>query len=703
MVGKTLFHNIKDSTNARVNVGSNLAVVFLDKSKKKVGVYRFGDLIKTVDISDKSAYRILVVDLVEMGAVQNRLKDFFDISRQTIHNYIQSKKHFGVEGLTHGYTPSTSKSRRIQREGHSKERSSGSKAKLLMEMRRDEIRKRKESEPSLDFGFANDLSDSLPEKDQLFSEEHDWRESRYAGVFCYLVSLTGRWNWLNLVMGHFGSLYRVFIIFLFMAARNTPSIEQLKNVWNREAGIVLGIRKLPGKLKVWELFYQASKKSLSRTLLHSYFSSQFKSGSIGCYLWFLDGHLLPYTGHEKVRYSYNTQRRMPVPGQTNFVTCDITGRIVDFEIQEGKGDMKEHVMSLYKKWSGDVCCRPVMVFDREVYDGYYFYRLIESKTLFVTWEKYLDSKALSKLNDSLFVDELTVNDRKYRLFEEEKTVNIPQKEGREAPASVTLRRINIWNLGSNRRACGLAWTDENQMSASDCAEAILNRWGASENTFKHIQTRHPFHYHPGFGLSESRHQDITNPRIKEVAEEIKVAKKELNKLYKKAAKSGASTKKEVGKRQQDAANKLKDSIRSGEANISSLKEEKKDLPEKINVLGLDDYRSFKQIDNEGKNLFDFATSSVWNARKEMIDMLRPFYDRENDLIDLFYAIINCHGWVKSTKEEVIVRLEPLQQLKRRSAQEMLCRKLSGLGVRTPNGKWMRIEIGSAPEIKSVQK
>jgi hypothetical protein len=28
---------------------------------------------------------------------------------------------------------------------------------------------------------------------------------------------------------------------------------------------------------------------------------------------------LPYTGKEKVHYSYNTQRRMPVPGRTSQV------------------------------------------------------------------------------------------------------------------------------------------------------------------------------------------------------------------------------------------------------------------------------------------------------------------------------------------------------------------------------------------------
>jgi hypothetical protein len=44
---------------------------------------------------------------------------------------------------------------------------------------------------------------------------------------------------------------------------------------------------------------------------------------------------------------------------------------------------------------------------------------------------------------------------------------------------------------------------------------------------------------------------------------------------------------------------------------------KNSAKEKFNVSGLGDYKSFKQVDNEGKNIFDFATSSAWNVRKQI--------------------------------------------------------------------------------------
>ena len=127
-----------------------------------------------------------------------------------------------------------------------------------------------------------------------------------------------------------------------------------------------------------------------------------------------------------------------------------------------------------------------------------------------------------------------------------------------------------------------------------------------------------------------------------------------------------------------------------------MREKKKQLPERVDVSTLENYRSFKRIDNEGKYLFDFVTTAVWNTRKQIVDWLRDYYQSENDLVDLFYAITKSHGWVRSTATQVTVRLEPLQQAKRRAAQEQLCRKLAAFGAQTPTGKRLVVEVGGSP-------
>jgi hypothetical protein len=197
-------------------------------------------------------------------------------------------------------------------------------------------------------------------------------------------------------------------------------------------------------------------------------------------------------------------------------------------------------------------------------------------------------------------------------------------------------------------------------------------------------------------LEVSDRQEIANPECKEKLTLIKQVKKGLNKLYKKLSKAKEVLNKDGRPRQNSQKERVGSAVKEQETRLESLKEEKRNLPEKINVSTLQDYKSFKRIDNEGKYLFDFVTTSVWNARKQMVDWLRPFFNEENELVDLFYAITNCHGWIKCTRNEVIARLEPLQQPKRRLAQEQLCRKLTSLGAKTPSGKRLIIEVGKVP-------
>jgi hypothetical protein len=65
--------------------------------------------------------------------------------------------------------------------------------------------------------------------------------------------------------------------------------------------------------------------------------------------------------------------------------------------------------------------------------------------------------------------------------------------------------------------------------------------------------------------------------------------------------------------------RLAAAIAVSETQLKQLQADKARLPERINVAGLSDYRSFNAIDNEGKNLFDFVTSSVWNVRRQLLD------------------------------------------------------------------------------------
>jgi len=631
--------NEQDDHEQRCSLGNGFVLAFSDAEKRQCKLLHYDNPIKLVDLSDKVAKKLLVIEVVELRVNQSRLADALEISRQTIHNYRETHKYFGMEGLVHGYNPADSKSLEVQRKLHGSERAQGNKAEQVAAIRAEKREAEKAQQASIqaamNFSFGeNDLSRKVAAEQQPFSQNHAWEATRYAGLFLYWIALIARWNWLHLIMGHFGEAWRIFAVFLLMGGRNIRSIEQLKHVRKREAGRVLGLGRLPAKTILWEWFYTAARCGLARTLLKDYFRHQIRSGLMGMWIWFTDGHLLPYTGREKVHYSYNTQRRMPVPGRTSQVTCDASGRIVDFVIEEGKGGMKQQILDVVEQWLPELPARPIAVFDREGYDSGFFSKLVEAEQPFVTWDKNVDTKRLASIPDERFTLQFQFNDKHYRVLEGEKSFRYA--ENKEAPEhTFTLRHLVIWNCTSHRRTAGLAYNGAITLSTEEATCGILSRWGASENTFKHILNRHPLHYHPGFKLVESECQEIANPEIKEKSHLLARLGKTLDRLLRKLSKTPESQKKDGTPRHNSRRQRLENDIEQQQAQIEQVRKEKQALPEKIDVSKLTDYRSFKQIDNEGKYLFDFVTTAVWNARKQMTEWLRECYKQENDLVDLF--------------------------------------------------------------------
>lgn len=696
MLQQSLFNNDDDyeqSRNQRYHLGADLYLEIQNKLKGQAILYRQGCLIKSVNLSDKVAKKMFIIEAVNLGAKQIKISEVLGISRQTIHNYRETYKYFGTEGLIYSYDPNVSKNPAKQRTLHGEQLPTGNKAEQVAAIRVEQRKQESPVQNNLNFFFGdNDHSKEMSEEEQPFFEQHDWEFSRYAGIFIYWIPLILQSHWLQLIMGHFGAKWRILSVFLLMAGWDIRSIEQTKHIRSREAGIVLGLGTVPSRSTLWTWFYEVAQKKRARQVLNDYFRLQIQAGLISFYTWFTDGHLLPYTGKEKVHYSYNTQRRMPVPGRTSQVTCDHTGRIVDFVIDEGKGEMKERILEVIKKWQSEMPIRPISVFDREGYDKEFFSKLVKARQPFATWDKNVDSERLLGIDDDSFTQEFTFNGKQYNVFEEEKTFSTKPKDKTE-PHIFTLRHLIIWNRSSNRRTCGLTYGEQSTEQAT-CA--ILSRWGASENTFKHIQNRHPLHYHPGFTMVESERQEIANPEIKEKEKMIVRLRNAIDKLHRKLFKTKEQIKKDGTVRSNSQQQRVQNEIQQQQAELEQTREEKKCLPEKVDVTTLQDYRSFKRIDNEGKYLFDFVTTAVWNTRKQIVDWLRAYYDCENDLVDLFYAITKSHGWIRSTATEVRVRLEPLQQAKRRAAQEQLCRKLTACGAQTPTGKLLVIEVGESP-------
>jgi transposase-like protein len=355
----------------KIPIGRNLSVEFV--KKQKVILYNNREVVKIVELKDKKALKLMMVEAVHLGATKKKVAEAFGICRQTLYNDLETYKCFGIEGLTGGYKPQETKSLRKQRKLNKENKIVGKKAELTAEIRKQN----RESLPTseLDFTFGDLPPKEISNDDMPFSLQHTWKNIRYAGVFIYLIVLFHQFKWLELIIGYFGNGYRILMVFVFMVAKNIKSIEQLKNVRLNEVGLLLGIGKIPSVTVVWQWFHSVAELHRSLCLLKDFFTFQIKKGIVSIWTWFTDGHLLPYTGKEKVRKGYNTQRQKPEPGRTNLVTCDGSGRIVEFQIEEGKGDLRKRIVELNKNWKNESVERPIMCFDREGYGAEFFWKL----------------------------------------------------------------------------------------------------------------------------------------------------------------------------------------------------------------------------------------------------------------------------------------------------------------------------------------
>ncbi len=339
---------------AWATVGSAGYWLHLPRGPRNRGdLYHQGCLSKRVNLADKAERRLLVVELLQRNLNQTRLAEVLDLSRQTLHNYRESYRLFGVNGLLHGYSPSRSVSDERQGRLHVGKRRSGSKARELEALRRAEKMPTEEVTPgelawdgeavaryaleeaAIEEVVRVDLAateavlrvdpptiEAMPEGNQSsnqaaadpispegapapvaelpYVDNHDWEASRYAGIFSVLLVLMSQWQRMERLFRLFGNGWRIFHVFALMAVRNIRSIEQFKHDRREEAGRILGLGRLSALDTLWTWFHDVAGKSRAGTLRKKFFADQIRCGLVGCQLWFTDGHLLPYSGQDKV-------------------------------------------------------------------------------------------------------------------------------------------------------------------------------------------------------------------------------------------------------------------------------------------------------------------------------------------------------------------------------------------------------------------
>ena len=669
-----------DQNAGRISIGNGYAIEWV--SDRLLIIYRYGVPYKKTEIAAAIDRRRLVVELVlECGVTKSRLAEALDVSRQSIDNWVDTFKRAGFEGLVNSYKGS----RKSARKENSEKLPRGNKARQLEEERRRKREAIEKQQLVIDFE-SKEIGDER-EQANLFNESHEFQENRYAGGFLYWGIFQHVFGFMGLCESYLGRYAVVVYLFAMMLVHGIGSVEQLKTVFKREFGKLIGVKQLFSKPILWTMIHSACALHASKSLIEGFFRRQARNGLVALYWLYIDGHFIPYYGEERIHEGFYTQRGQMMPGQTEMFVHDCHGQIVYFEIQEGKGDIKEMMRRMSDKWSeyiGDT--PPLIVVDREGWGVEHFLSMDGYR--FVTWEKFSKPEEIS---DKDFGPVFAVNDKEYQAYE-------ANREYRDDKGnSIELRRIVIWNKTTGKRVVCVA--QDKEEDTIGLARAMLGRWGCSENSLKHMGDRCNMHYNPVMDASrQSESQDVANPEHKRLQDELSGLKRRLAKCERELGRLPITTNKDGTLRKSKRRERLLQQRAGLRERVAVTEKKLKDCPERV---ALDEGESFKVLETEGKNLWDLAETLVWNSRKKLIGMFKEFLPNPRDVIPVLEAITSCRGWVKSSREAIEVRLEPLDTPRYQAAQIQLCRALNEKQIRLNNGKLLLYDVG--PEPKSVQK
>lgn len=646
----------------------------------KIQLYKNGQFVKEHTLSPAIEKRLFVVDLVDrQGVTRTKLANSLGISRQSINNWVDTYRKFGSTGLINNTKDSWKKNPK---------RFTGNKARDLEQERLEDRQKLEKNTLAINFDKELEIEEKYcGAARSLYNEKFDYKENRYSGSMLYLGIADKSLNFLKQLSSIIDDYIWLPVMFLMMHVNKIHSVEQFKTVYKKEFGQIIGLKKLWNMDIVRWHIGELIDTGKAAEAKNKFIKSQIIRGIVSIWRIFLDGHFVPYTGKEKVHKGYFTQRDLMMPGRTEFFAHDSGSNIVYYDIQEGKGNIHESLRQTSRRlqfYNGGA--PPLIVVDRELWGVDNFLNLSDCR--FVTWEKNCDKTLLKKLPESRFTGKLELNKSTYIVFEQHKTYRNPSGK------SIELRRIISRNIKDGETFAIV--TNDKIENTETIADSMLNRWGCSENSFKHMGKRTKMHYNPLWKIQqESDNQQITNPEYLRLAKQLREKKQKLSRIQKELGKKEPVLKKDGTPRKSPAREQKIEIKQKLEAEISQISHQIDQCSRRIDISQTNE-KKFKVIDNESKNWWNISEMVFWNMRRKLARLLYAYLPDNRDLLPVLDAITSSRGWIKSTKEVLIVRLEPLEVPRFKDAQIQLCRYLNNQKIRLPNGKLLQYDVGIDP-------
>jgi hypothetical protein len=480
------------------------------------------------------------------------------------------------------------------------------------------------------------------------------------------------------------------LAFLLMALLRIKRVEHLKEASPADLGRVLGLDRAPEmktlRRKLDEL--AARKKGLEFVRLLAEARAAEHANALA-YL-YIDGHVRVYSGQEGLPKAYVMQRRLAMPGTTDYWVNDKEGQpllVITAEANEGLSKMLIPVLDEVRTVIGDR--RATVVFDRGGWKQTLFLSLIKDKN----WDilTYRKGKTPNVAERSFQEHTANINGQnvKYKLSEKRVTF---------LKGKLQLRQIT--KLSDNGHQTHIL-TSKEGTPAAEIAYWMFNRW-RQENFFKYMEEEFALDALVAYGTEPVANPNrmVPNPKRKAIDEQLKIAKAAVAKLEQKYGAAVLENEElarptmrgfkianaaEIGKPLRDALNKVK-----------SIKEQRESIPKRVPVSATKTEGEMPvQLQTETKRLSDSFKMVAYQAESALVDLVRPHYKRtEEEGRTLVASALRSAAELIVRNCELRVTLAPQSSAHRTRAIQALCEEINQMGIKFP-GTEMVLRFGVA--------
>jgi len=461
---------------------------------------------------------------------------------------------------------------------------------------------------------------------------------------------------------------------LMLAFLRCQSVEDYKTLEKRRLGLFwegprgMDLRTLRRKLTQLSL----GKKSLS--LLSQLARRYQEIGLVQCGVLYFDGHFIPYYGERNVHKGFFTQRRLAVPGHSQFFLNDSSGRPIFFWLKPANSTLYEMIPAIIgqiRELTGQETF--TIIFDRGGFSKKLFKRLEEEGIKFITYlrgaKECVDPEAFHRC----FVE--------YRRRKEEAEL---------AELGYIGIRPQHYRLVVRKKDKKQTFilTNDYERPIDQIASLMFNRW-SQENFFKYMVREYRLDSLLSYLAEESLETVmVKNPARTENRRVRKDLEKELGLLeHFLTEKLAVSRRRASSERMRKKIEKAQKRVAEIKGSVKRLNTEFRQMPKKIPAFQLGDDRAREILYQEKKILVDSLKLLAYNAEEWLLDILAKEYTDFRDFRRVLLLIMKQPGTIQRIDDDfLLIQLDSLHNPRYQRAARYLCEQLNRMEVPAPSGR-----------------